>query len=108
MKDKLIELIIACDKELHGIATHKSMCPSSSIEEIAEYMSKNISNDFFVAIVSEILEKLNDYVDVKGELASCTETEETFQKYCSMMASSRYRYSDVVIDFAKETVSINE
>lgn len=40
MKEYLIKLLIECDELNHSVATHKSMCPSSSVEEIAEYMSR--------------------------------------------------------------------
>lgn len=60
MKEQLIKLIIACDKESHGVATHKSMSPSSSVEEIAEYMSElyleKHKEELFAAI-----EKIQDY-----------------------------------------------
>lgn len=74
MKEKLIELIVACDKDLHDVATHETMCPSSSIEEIAEYVSENISNDFVAALMSKIMEQLKDYWDrseINDKTGSC-------------------------------------
>lgn len=38
MKDRLINLIIQCDKKNANVISHKDMAPSSSIEEIAAYI----------------------------------------------------------------------
>lgn len=110
MKEKLAEFIIACDEELYGVVTHKSMSPSSSIEEVAEYVSENISNDFFAALMNEIMKRLNDYVDVtpKKNFVADAITKESFTKYCDMMRDSRYRYNDIVDSFAKATICVNE
>lgn len=105
MKEKLIELIVACDKDLHDVATHESMCSSSSVKEIAEYISKNISNDFVAALMSEIMKQLKDYVDIK--ITSEPYSVDDFDKYCSMMMNNRYHYSDILDNFVKTTFSVD-
>ena len=39
MKEKIINLIIACDMQSEGVLSSRALSPSSSIEEIAEHMS---------------------------------------------------------------------
>lgn len=43
MKEKIISLLIECDMRNGMILSDKSMAPSSSIEEIAEYISSSIT-----------------------------------------------------------------
>ena len=43
LKSRLINWLVKCDIQ-NGVITHSSMSPSSSIEEIAEFLSKKIEN----------------------------------------------------------------
>lgn len=43
MKEKIISLLIECDMHNGMVLSDKSMAPSSSIEEIAEYISSSIT-----------------------------------------------------------------
>lgn len=45
MKQMLIDMLIACDAEKHGLKSCGGMCPSSSIDEIAEYISAKLGKD---------------------------------------------------------------
>lgn len=45
MKEFLINLLIQCDMYNADVLSHAQMAPSSSIEEIADYISKNIPID---------------------------------------------------------------
>lgn len=42
MKQVIINLLQKCDINTSGVLSHISMSPSSSIEEIAEYLSKYV------------------------------------------------------------------
>lgn len=39
MEERIIELLISCDWWMHGVVSVKELAPSSSIEEIARYLS---------------------------------------------------------------------
>lgn len=40
MEERIIELLISCDWWMHGVVSVKELAPSSSIEEIAKYLSE--------------------------------------------------------------------
>lgn len=40
MEERIIELLISCDWWTHGVVSTKELAPSSSIEEIARYLSE--------------------------------------------------------------------
>lgn len=42
-KQVIVNLLQKCDIQKNGVLSHSSMSPSSSIEEIAEYLSKYIA-----------------------------------------------------------------
>ena len=42
MKEKIISLLIECDKKNEMVLSDKSMSPSSSIEEIADFFEKRL------------------------------------------------------------------
>ena len=44
MKEKIISLLIECDEKNEMVLSDKSMSPSSSIEEIAEYIGDYFKN----------------------------------------------------------------
>ncbi len=45
MKEKIIDILISCDWWNHGVASCKEISPSSSIEEIAEYLAMEFEKD---------------------------------------------------------------
>lgn len=44
MKEKIINLLVACDMQNEGVLSNRELSPSSSIEEIAEYISDYLEN----------------------------------------------------------------
>lgn len=44
MKEKIINLIIACDMQKEGVLSGRALSPSSSIEEIADYIGDYFKN----------------------------------------------------------------
>jgi len=46
MKDKIISLLIDCDKMNEGVCSSPQMAPSCSIEIIAQYMANHLQNRY--------------------------------------------------------------
>ena len=46
MKERIINALISCDWWNAGVKSSKEMCPSSSIEEIAEYLAREFSSEY--------------------------------------------------------------
>ena len=44
MKEKIINLLVACDMQNEGVLSNRVLSPSSSIEAIAEYISNYLEN----------------------------------------------------------------
>lgn len=64
MKECLIQFIITCGKELHSVATNESMSPSSSVEEIATYVSESVEEKIRQMALSEMTRVLRDIIGV--------------------------------------------
>lgn len=45
LKEKIINLLVECDMRNANVLSSKSMAPSCSIDEIAEYISKSLCAD---------------------------------------------------------------
>ena len=44
MKEKIINLLIACDMQEEGVLSSRTLSPSSSIEDIANYIGNYFKN----------------------------------------------------------------
>lgn len=45
MKEKIIDILISCDWWNHNVKSSKEVSPSSSIEEIAEYIAMALERE---------------------------------------------------------------
>lgn len=44
MKEKIMKILMDCDRFKEGILSHPDMAPSSNIKTIAEYLTKQLLN----------------------------------------------------------------